>query len=350
MSASPSWPRQLLRCALIMLCIATMSIAQAQSPNRLKYAGVNISGAEIQSSKKPGVLNIDYRYPAASEYRYFAGKQMNIVRLPILWERMQPKAQGPLDQAQLALLKQAVANAKAANQYLIIDVHNYAKYYGQKIGSKPVPVRTFTDLWRRLAIAFKSDNAVIFGLMNEPYDISPESWAAAAQASIDSIRATGATNLILVPGALWSGAHSWYSTVAGQSNAVALADIRDPLNRYAIEVHQYLDTDSSGTSAGCVSRTIGAERLRSFTGWLRAQGKRGFLGEFGTANNATCTAALDGMLGYLETNHDVWIGWTFWAAGAWWKTSYPFNVQPDAQGRDKPQMKTLSARAHRVTR
>ena len=144
MSASPSWPRQLLRCALVMLCIATMSIAQAQSPNRLKYAGVNISGAEIQSSKKPGVLNIDYRYPTASEYRYFAGKQMNIVRLPILWERMQPKAQGPLDQAQLALLKQAVANAKAANQYLIIDVHNYAKYYGQKIGSKRVPVRTFT--------------------------------------------------------------------------------------------------------------------------------------------------------------------------------------------------------------
>lgn len=117
------------------------------------------------------MLNIDYRYPTASEYRYFAGKQMNIVRLPILWERMQPKAQGPLDQAQLALLKQAVANAKAANQYLIIDVHNYAKYYGQKIGSKRVPVRTFTDLWRRLAIAFKSDNAVIFGLMNEPYDI-----------------------------------------------------------------------------------------------------------------------------------------------------------------------------------
>ncbi|MGQ3469550.1 cellulase family glycosylhydrolase, partial [Xanthomonas campestris] len=123
-----------------------------------------------------------------------------------------------------------------------------------------------------------------------------------------------------------------------------------PLERYALVVHQYLVTDSRGSSAGWVRRTVCAERLRSFTGWLRAQGKRGILGQFSTANNATGTAGPDGMLCYLETNHDVWIGWTFWAAGAWWNTSYPFNVQPAAQGRDKPQMKTLSARAHRVTR
>jgi len=55
------------------------------------------------------------------------------------------------------------------------------------------------------------------------------------------------------------------------------------------------------------------------------------------------------MLGYLETNRDVWVGWTWWAAGAWWNRSYPFNVQPDAQGRDKPQMSILSARAKRIT-
>ncbi len=28
---------------------------------------------------------------------------------------------------------------------------------------------------------------------------------------------------------------------------------------------------------------------------------------------------------------------------------YPFNVQPDAQGRDKPQMSILSQQAHRIT-
>lgn len=68
------------------------ALAQAQSATGLKYAGVNLSGAEIKSSQKPGVLSIDYRYPAADEYAYFAGKHMNTVRLPILWERLQPRA------------------------------------------------------------------------------------------------------------------------------------------------------------------------------------------------------------------------------------------------------------------
>ncbi|WP_343125379.1 cellulase family glycosylhydrolase, partial [Xanthomonas arboricola] len=51
----------------------------------------------------------------------------------------------------------------------------------------------------------------------------------------------------------------------------------------------------------------GADRLRSFTQWLRLNHKQGFLGEFGTGNNATCNSALNGMLGYLETNRDVWV-------------------------------------------
>ncbi|PPU71461.1 cellulase [Xanthomonas melonis] len=350
MFSSPTRLRRLLSCArmsLLLLLLVLMPLAQAQSGNRLKFVGVNLSGAEIKSSQKPGIAGVDYRYPDADEYDYFAGKQMNTIRLPILWERLQPRAGGALDPAQLAAIRQAVANAKASKMYLILDVHNYARYYGQKIGSTRVPIATFADLWRRLALAFKNDNSVIFGLMNEPYGIDPRAWAGAAQASIDTIRKTGANNLILVPGALWSGAHSWYSTVAGQSNAVAMASINDPLNRYAIEVHQYLDADSSGTTAGCVSATVGVERLRSFTQWLRIHRKRGFLGEFGTANNVTCNRALEGMLGYLEGNGDVWLGWTWWAAGAWWRARYPFNVHPDAQGRDKPQMALLSARAAR---
>ncbi|KGE53722.1 glycoside hydrolase family 5 protein [Xanthomonas axonopodis pv. vasculorum] len=338
------------RCrALSFLLLAAMPLAQAQSATGLKYAGVNLSGAEIDSSQIPGVLNFDYHYPAADEYTYFAGKHMNTVRLPILWERLQPKAGGELDPAQLTLIRQAVANAKAANMQVIVDVHNYAKYYGHTIGSTKVPISTFNDLWRRLAIAFKNDNAVIFGLMNEPDYISPQAWATAAQASIDTIRKTGATNLILVPGALWTGAHSWYSTVDGQSNAVAMASIRDPLNRYAIEAHQYLDTDSSGTSGGCVSATVGVERLRSFTEWLRLNKKHGFLAEFGTGNTVTCNLALNGMLRYMESNSDAWMGWTYWAAGAWVNGAYPFSVQPDAQGRDKPQMSILGPHARRIT-
>ncbi|KLD72200.1 glycoside hydrolase family 5 protein [Xanthomonas pisi] len=342
--------RHLSLYALCFMLLAGLSSAHAQT-RALTYAGVNLSGAEFASSKKPGVLNKDYMYASASDYTYFAGVGMNTIRLPILWERLQPSARGELDPAQLALVQQAVARAKAAGMYLVIDIHNYAKYYGYKIGGPEVPVATFTDLWRRLALAFNGDNAVIFGLMNEPNNISSSEWAGAAQAAIDAIRRTGANNLILVPGALWTGAHSWYSpTSDGYSNAVALASIYDPLNRYAFEVHQYLDADSSGTSSVCVSPTVGAERLRNFTEWLRTNGKRGFLAEFGTASNQVCNEALRGMLGYMESNADVWLGWTWWAAGSWWNLSYAYNVHPNKDGTDKPQMSILSPQAARATR
>ena len=48
------------------------------------------------------------------------------------------------------------------------------------------------------------------------------------------------------------------------------------------EMHQYLDSDGSGTAETCVSTTIGAERLQAATAWLQQYGFKGFLGYAGT--------------------------------------------------------------------
>jgi len=109
---------------------------------------------------------------------------------------------------------------------------------------------------------------------------------------------------------------------------------------YAIEVHQYLDSDGSGGSGVCVSTTIGSQRLQSFTAWLRLNGRRGFLGEFAGARNATCYAALDDMLNYIDGKTDVWLGWTYWSAGPWWE-EYQYTLEPSS-GVDRPQMQYLS--------
>jgi endoglucanase len=55
-------------------------------------------------------------------------------------------------------------------------------------------------------------------------------------------------------------------------------NIVDPANNYAFEVHQYLD-GNPGTSTTIVDANIGVTRLTAFTAWLRANKKRGFLGE-----------------------------------------------------------------------
>lgn len=229
---SPTFP-SLRSAALALTLLAAMPLAHAKEPGHpdkqssgLKYVGVNLSGAEFNSRKKPGTLFKDYTYPSAADFSYFAGKGMNTIRLPFLWERLQPQLSGDLDPAQLALLKKAVAAAKANKQYLILDVHNYAKYNGKRIGSSEVPTAAVADLWRRLALEFKDDSSVIFGLMNEPNGISATDWATAAQGAINAIRKTGARNLILVPGTAYSGAHSWRSASYGVSNAKALKSSR----------------------------------------------------------------------------------------------------------------------------
>ena len=52
----------------------------------------------------PGVLGQTYAYPTHAEVDYFVGKGMNMLRIPFLWERMQPTLSGPLDDTQLGLI------------------------------------------------------------------------------------------------------------------------------------------------------------------------------------------------------------------------------------------------------
>ena len=52
-----------------------------------------------------------------------------------------------------------------------------------------------------------------------------------------------------------------------------------------LEMHQYLDSDGSGTNPTCVSSTIGEERLADATTWLQQNNLKGFLGEMGAGSN-----------------------------------------------------------------
>lgn len=328
----------------ILLAVSTASIAIAASAvprtdDARFLTGVNIAGAEFNGKKLPGVAGRDYFYPKPATIDHFAAEGMNVIRVPFRWERIQPILNGDLDPAEYRRLADVVHRATAKKLFVILDVHNYAAYGGASIGTPQVPVAAFADLWKRLAGKFKNDRQVGFGLMNEPKGLPTETWLEAANAAIAQIRAAGAKNLVFVPGNGYTGGQSWFKKSYGTPNAAVMLGVNDPADNYVYELHQYLDSNYSGTHPECQSASIGVQTLTAVTEWLRQHHKRGFLGEFGAGKDPTCLAALDAMLGFMDQNRDAWLGWTYWAAGAW-PPRYFTSVQP-VDGVDTPQMKVL---------
>jgi len=294
------------------------------------WKGLNLSSAEWGATV-PGTFGKDYTYPTHAEIDRYGGMRMTVFRIPFRWERLQKALNGDLDATELARLDDIVAYTTSKNARAIIDPHNYARYNNVLIGTAPVTGANLADLWGKLAAHYASNPLVVFGLMNEPHDISVTAWLDAANAAIAAIRSAGATNFILVPGTNWTGAATWT-----QSNGLMI-NIVDSANNYAYEVHQYLDSDSSGTHTTCVSATIGTERIMSFMTWLASNNKKGFLGEFGAgasadtqAQDQTCATALDSMLSLIESRSDLWLGWSYWAGGPWWKNGSSFSIADTA--------------------
>jgi endoglucanase len=325
--------------------ILLLALSAKSSAAPLPLCGVNIAGGEFWLARKSADVTprygANYSYPTKAEINYFAGKGMNFFRYQFLWETLQPKLRTPLNQADLDRLKTSVEYATSQKLVVLLDPHDYARYYETDIvGGPNVSAADFADFWRRLAAEFADNPYVWFGLMNEPHNMPTQQWFDDANAAIAAIRSTGAKNMILVPGNSWTGAHSWTSEdYGGESNARGILTIRDSLNYWAVEVHQYLDDDSSGTHDEVTSPTIGSERLRKFVDWCRENKMHAFLGEFGVPVTTNGEAAFNNMLSSMERDNDVWLGWAWWAAGARWG-NYMFTLEPK-NGEDRPQMAWL---------
>jgi endoglucanase len=300
----------------------------------VEFTGVNLSGGEFPGHATPARYGQDYLYPNEKEIDYFLDAGMNVIRLPFLWERLQPTLGAALDPIEAQRIDAIVAHVTARGAAIVLDPHNYARYSGAVVGSPEVPVEHFADLWRRLAQSYKANGRVIFGLMNEPHDMPAQSWRTAVDRAVAAIRGEGARNLVLVPGVAWSGAHSFVT-----ASSAAMANIADPQHNYAYELHQYFDGDFSGRADTCQSKVIGVDSLRSVTAWLRAKKQRGFLGEFGAGRGTVCIEALKAILHYMNENADVWLGWTYWTGGPW-MVDYRFSVEPK-DGIESPQMAVI---------
>jgi endoglucanase len=317
---------------------AFLTMSTDVAANGVCHRGINLSGAEYGVGKD--VYGTNYIYPTDKTIAYFANTGMTMVRLPFRWERLQPVLGSKLSSTELELMKNAVELIRSHGMKVILDPHNFGYYDGKRMMTDELTAVQFADFWIRVALEFLNDEDILFGLMNEPYDIPAEDWLIATNRAIAGIRATGAKNMILVPGTHWSGASSWLKDKAGGNNSKVMARVEDPADNFIYEFHQYLDDDLSGTHETCPNAHIALQGLEGVTNWLKQQNARGLLGEFGGSNDAACLAGLEKMVALMDQSPEQWFGWTYWAGGDWWPETEGNNIQPTAKG-DRPQLAAI---------
>jgi endoglucanase len=326
--------QKIWRAAFVAIACLSASPAFADS-NSAWMTGVNLSGAELNAKKSR--INFDYVFPTIKEIEYFRAKGFRYFRLPVLMQRLFHFEGGVPDTTPTTDWKQFVAlidKAAGADAVIIVDFHQFGRTQSGLIGRDAAATQEFVAAWAETAKRLKDKPNVIFNLMNEPHEQTAEEWLPAANAAIAAIRQAGAKQLLLVPGSSWTGAHSWTTS----ANARVMTGVVDPANNFAYDVHQYLDSNSSGTSPDAVPGS-GSERLKAFTEWARQNHAHGFLGEFGFSSAEPALREGAALIKYMSDNRDVWIGWTYWAAGPWWG-DYMYSVEPK-NGADRPQLDVL---------
>lgn len=315
--------------------IFTSTKAHSQ-PN---YFGVNLAGADF-GSNMPGVFNVDYTYPVASELDYYKSKGLLLIRLPFRWERLQPKLGGELDTVELNRLKTIVAAIQNRNMYVVLDMHNSCRYSIENktrmIGTSEVTVEHIKGFWTKLATVFKDEKNIWgYGIMNEPHDmLNKNHWFSIAQEIINGIRTVDKSTTIVVGGDCWSSAEKW---IAQSDN---LKKLVDPSGKLIFEAHIYFDKDASGQYRNSYDKenttsNTGIERANPFVNWLKKNKLRGFIGEYGIPDNdPRWLITLDKLLSYLKDNE---INGTYWAAGPWWGNNF-MTIEPSDGVTDRPQM------------
>ena len=103
--------------------------------------------------------------------------------------------------------------------------------------------------------------------MNEPHDLDVSSWATSVQYAVTSIRKAGAVSqMVLLPGTGYTSAGGFVAS----GSAAALSKVVNPdggITNLVFDIHQYLDTDFSGTTTECSSD--GVSNLLNLAKYLR---------------------------------------------------------------------------------
>ena len=163
---------------------------------------------------------------------------VNVIRLPLSQDRWFGKAPEQNDggRAYRELVRQVVDECATQHCYIILDLHwSDCNEWGRNIGQHSMPDLNSIAFWKDFAPVYANNPAVIFDLYNEPHDVSWDVWlkggmimdkpnqrgavaknyqCAGMQQMLDTIRATGAENVVIAGGLDW--AYDFSGILAGR--------------------------------------------------------------------------------------------------------------------------------------
>ncbi|KAH7081957.1 glycoside hydrolase superfamily [Paraphoma chrysanthemicola] len=302
---------------LYITLLFALSLASGKS---FDYQGVNIPGLEFRIDTNGAVscAGCQPTYPSLDNLDSWLGLNATLIRIPVGWNYLQPNkfptnALDPTIMGHLDELVQHITFNQKRKVYVVIDIHNYARYNKVIVGQEKA--RPFNYdlgvLWQLLAEHYKNNSQVMFGLMNEPHDLDIKIWAQTVQFVINQIRQVTTAQYILVPGTSWQALVGW--TTESQN---ALSIVTDPAGKIYYDVHQYFD-GNGGNNGYCNDfNSTFRNDFRDFASAMRSTRSKAILSEFGgNSTDLKCRTTVNDMLLFLENNADAFAGWTAWGTG-----------------------------------
>ncbi|KAK6860922.1 glycoside hydrolase family 5 protein [Apiospora arundinis] len=276
------------------LSLKAATLAQGVMSRHIQWAGVNLFGfandvsifGSAYNTFESSNCNASYAsYPYAdpvSHYEDWHQLGFNLFRAAIAWQHAQEDLGGPLNETTLRGVYSLVQAATEDGGQVILDIHNYARWYCAVIGQPELSFLNptiqvtndhFADLWVKLATRYQNNTNIIFQLMNEPHDLDIVKWGNTNQEAINAIRNVTSAHKILVSGTQFARLTNW---MASSSTGIGPGLIQDPANNTLYDFHQYFD-DLGGAYGLCEPWGAFLKAFDEVTALLRAAGYRAML-------------------------------------------------------------------------
>lgn len=228
---------------------ASYPVADSARPLPLKVVGTKVIDSRGQPVLLRGVNAASLEFTSDGQGHILKTVDIaihdwhvNIIRLPLAQDRWFGKAPEQRDggQAYRALVRRVVDLCETNRCYIILDLHwSDCNQWGVNIGQHSMPDSNSLAFWQDFAPVYANNPAVLFDLYNEPHDVTWDVWlnggritdkpntrrrtaprtydAVGMQKMLDTVRATGARNVVIAGGLDW--AYDFSGILAGRQLA-----------------------------------------------------------------------------------------------------------------------------------